>query len=260
MMSSIRMHFVLIKIALSVRMAYRADFFISATIMLMFEMLVPLLTLLIYRSGAALPGWSLYEVLLIQGVFLLAKGIAFPFFFGIVWNTTQRVKEGTFDLLLIKPRPVLHMAIATSFDSEDLGKLFGGLVLFSAALVHNPQPGLLQWVQFFLMFIVSLAVLFAFSLFMSGLVFKWVGCYRVYEIFESITSFGLYPKSVFSKGFQILITMVIPVAVIGFFPAAVLLGRPIQGYLTAAAASMVFLAAGWQFWHFMLRNYSSAGG
>lgn len=260
MISALRMHWVLIKVALAGRMAYRGDFLISVIISLLFELVIPMVTILVYHSGATFPGWGLYEVLLIQGVFLLAKGIAFPLFYGMVWNVLARVRDGNFDLLLIKPRSILYLTIATGFDSIGLGKFGGGMVLFGYALSHLPVPGWLNWVQFLVFFILALSIMLAFTLLMSGSLFKWVGNSRVYEIFDSITAFGLYPVSIFSKTLQNLITWVIPVAMIGFFPAAVLLGQPTVSLFGALGVSALFLGFSWWFWHYMLKNYTSAGG
>lgn len=260
MMSSIKAHFHMIKISFAARMAYRGDFLISTFIMLIVEFLTPLITLLIYRSGASFPGWSLYEAMLIQGVFLLSKGIANPLFFGMVGNTVGLVSGGTLDLLLLRPRSTLHMIVMTSFDSEDMGKLLGGIVLFSYSLAQLPPPGILQWCQFLLLFVFSQIVLFSFAMIMSGTVIKWVGNGRVYEMFSSISSFGQYPVSIFSKPVQNFITIMIPVAMMGFFPASVLMGRPSSGILWALASSVFFLAASLLFWKFMLNKYTSAGG
>jgi ABC-2 type transport system permease protein len=260
MITAIRIHIQGIKTALAVRMAYRADFFISAFIMLLVEFLTPLVTYLIYKNGASLPGWSMYEVLLIQGIFLLARGIAFPFFFGIVWNTIERVREGTFDLLLIKPRSVLHMAIITGFDSEDLGKLLGGITLFTAALLNLPFPDLFEWLKFIALFFISLVVMFGFALILAGLGIVWVGNFRVYEIFFSLTNFGMYPASIFSKMLQTFITAILPIAMLGFIPASALLGRPAEGTLFSVIISFVFVFACLLFWKVMLKKYTSSGG
>ncbi len=260
MISAIKMHLQGIKTGLAVRMAYRADFIISAFIMLISEFFGPLLTYLIYNNEASLPGWSMYEVLFIQGVFLLSKGISFPFFFGIVWNTLDRVQNGTFDLLLIKPRSVLQMVIVTGFDSEDLGKLIGGLALTGIALYRLPRPGLSEWVAFIGLFVISLVVMFGFALILAGLGIVWIGNYRVYEIFSSIANFGMYPASIFSKSLQTVITSVIPVAMLGFIPASALLGKPYENTLYAVIISFMFLFASLLFWNTTLKKYTSSGG
>lgn len=242
------------------QMAYRSHFILSIILLIAGDLLVPMITLLVYRSGASFPGWSLHEALLVQGVFGLAKGIAFPIFFGMVGSTLVLVREGTFDLLLLKPRPTLFMTMLSGLDPEDFGRLLSGGVLFVYALSGLPPPTLIGWVQFIGLFLASLAVLCAFSLFLSGLLFRWVGSGRVYDIFDSVTSFGMYPGTIYAKSFQQLITYVIPVGIIAFVPASALLGRAGWNAVGAVAASVLFLAAGLVYWHRMLRGYTSAGG
>ncbi|TYQ16729.1 UNVERIFIED_CONTAM: ABC-2 type transport system permease protein [Acetivibrio alkalicellulosi] len=260
MITAMYIHLQGIKTALAERMAYRGDFFMSTFIMLIVEFLVPLVTYLIYANGASFPGWDMYEVLMVQAIFLLSRGIAFPFFFGMVWNTIERVREGTFDLILIKPRSVLHMAIVTGFDAEDVGKFFGGAILFIVSIVNVPFPGLLEWVTFLALFCVSLIVMFGFALILSGLGIVWIGNYRVYEIFFSVTNFGMYPASIFSKSIQTIITSILPIAMLGFIPASAMLGRPAEGTFFSVIISFVFLSICLLFWKTMLKRYTSAGG
>lgn len=245
---------------LAAQMAYRSHFALSVILLVAGDLLVPLVTLLVYRSGASFPGWTLHEALLVQGIFGIAKGIAFPLFFGMVHSTLTHVREGTFDLLLLKPRPALFMTILNGLDPEDFGRLVSGGVLFGWALSGLPSPTWSGWAQFAGLFIAALAVLFAFSLLLSGLLFRWVGSSRVYDIFDSITSFGMYPGTIYAKSFQQLITYVVPVGIIAFVPASALLGRAGWESAGAAAAAFAFAGAGIWYWHRMLSSYTSAGG
>jgi ABC-2 type transport system permease protein len=92
------------------------------------------------------------------------------------------------------------------------------------------------------------------------LLFFWVGSSRVYEIHDAVTSFGRYPRSIYSKPLQFVITSVLPVAMIAYAPASALLGKVETGLAVGVCFSVVFLLAGLWFWHFMLRKYTSAGG
>lgn len=121
--SSVRVIITALKTEISSCMAYRADFFISIFLVFAGELLLPVITLLIYRSGATYPGWTLHQVLLLQGVFLLSKGVVNVLLSGVVYNTLERVRNGTFDLLLIKPRGSLFMAIITGINLRSLGSL-----------------------------------------------------------------------------------------------------------------------------------------
>ena len=153
------------------------------------------------------------------------------------------VREGVFDLMLIKPCSVIHLAAATSFSLDNSGSLLGGLGIFIYAVGRIPQPGLWEWAAFLFLFLFSLSVFFSFSLFMSGTLFKWVGNSRIYEIFNTITQFGLFPKTIYSRAFQNLLTYLIPVAMIAFFPAAVLKGEKPEGLLLSAGICLVFFFA-----------------
>jgi ABC-2 type transport system permease protein len=260
MSSAIRLYLQGMKTSIAGRMTDRVDFLVSMTIMLFFDLIVPFVTVVIYSTGASFPGWGLYEALLIQAIFLLAKGIAFPFFFGMVWNTINRVRDGTFDVLLVKPRSPLVMLIVTAFDAEDLGKLIGGMALFIVSIVHLPAFGFSEWAMFFLLFILSILMFLAFALIMSAVTIVWVGTFRVYEIFDSVTLFSLYPVTIFSKSFRTIATLVIPVAAMGSLPASVLLGRASEGIVWTAVSVFLFLAMSYGLWQIMLKYYKSAGG
>lgn len=256
----IKVFFLALKLAVMERMAYRGDFFISAFFTLIGELLFPFITLVIYSSGAAFPGWTLYEILLLQGIFAIANGISFTLFHGMLFSLFRGVQDGNFDLLLIKPLPAVFALIITGFDLVNAGSILSGLVLFIFALCHLTAGGIAAWLGFIVLFLLSLAVMFSLTLFLSGTLFVWVGNGRLWEIFDVITNFGRYPASIYAVVVRTVITAVIPVAVIAFFPAAALLDRLPPGVLFTGAAVMVFLAASLLFWHRMLARYTSAGG
>ena len=260
MIRFVKLHIMGVKIAFASRMVYRADFLLSSFITLLGDLIIPLITFLIYTSGASFPGWNIYEVLLIQGIFMISRGIANMFFFGTVWNTLSSVREGTFDLILLRPHSTLHMTMITAISCDDLGVIAGGILISGIALYNLPAPGIINILGFIFFFIVSLMVLVSFAIIMSATVFKWVGNSRVYEIFDAITIFGQYPATIFSKGFNILVTWVIPITMIAFIPASVLLGKAARGIYIAALSSVVLFVMSLVIWHLMQKKYTSVGG
>lgn len=249
-----------LKNSFTARMAYRADFFFCCVMIFISELLLPFVTLLIYSTGASFPGWNLYEIMVLQGVFMLAKGTANVLFFGMVYNTLSRVREGTYDLLMIKPASVLYMSVSTVFEPDSIGTVIGGLIVVIYSLWKLPGPDAASFLMFLPIFFFSLVTMFSFAVLMSASVFKWVGNSRIYEIFDSITAFGNYPRSIFSKSFQAIISYVIPVGIIAFYPASALLGKSLSGILPAILVCVLFLALSLVFWKFMLARYTSAGG
>ncbi len=241
--------------------AYRGDFILNLAVSLLFEMLAPLATILTYAStdGAGFPGWTMEEALLIQAVFLLARGIAFPLFFGIVWVVFNQVREGTFELTLLRPRSPLLVAIAAGVDVSGFGQLAGGLLLFGW-IVGKLAIDATRILLFLPILGLSVLTLLACALFMSGTLFVWIGNARVLELLDSILIFGRYPGSIFSSLFQLSLAVLIPVSMIALFPAEVLLGRTNGLLYLGIPACLAFLGLSVAFWNHMCGKYAGGGG
>jgi len=228
---------------------------------MLFEMVTPLITVLMYRaSGSGFPGWTMPEALLIQAIFLVSRGIAFPFFFALVWTVHQLVREGNFELVLLKPRSPLLVCMTKSINIQAFGRLLGGIVLLVWVLGRLPPPSFPQYLAFAGLMALSLLVLFGFALMMAATLFVWVGNSRLFELVEALFLFGQYPASIFSGGFQLIITLVLPVAMIAAFPAQALLGKDLSLLLPAIPVCFAFFGLGLVLWRQMIRRYSGAGG
>ncbi len=260
MRSLLVLHLSGIRLALATRMADRLDFAASLFVMLGIEMIPSLLTVLLYRNGLSFPGWTIHEAVLIQSVFMMAKGIAYPFFGGVVWNTAEMIREGTFELLLLKPRHPLLLCIAKTFDAEDLGKLFGGTALTIWCLAHVGLPNAWQMAAFVGLLLVSLVLFGASIVTMSSLLIVWVGNFRVYEIFDTIASLGQFPPVVLPKGLRKAAEAGLPILGLSVLPASALLGKSVEGWPWVALSSVMLLTLALVLWNHLLRRLSSAGG
>ena len=249
-----------IRIAFSARVAYRADFFLGLLINFAGNMLLPLLTILIYTNGAAFPGWNFHESLLIQSVFMLSMGVSAPFFNNMVWVTMEHVREGTYDVLMLKPGSPVFVTAASAFSFEHAGVLFGGILMFAYSMKNLPAPSFVGIFLFLLLFIMGVCLYLGCILLMSAACFKWVGNSRMFQIYDALAMYGRYPATIFSGTLRIVVTYVIPVAMLGFLPASAILGRITTEMLLASLASLVFLALGWGVFHRSLYLYQSAGG
>ncbi|AIQ17212.1 hypothetical protein H70357_11500 [Paenibacillus sp. FSL H7-0357] len=246
--------------ALQSAVAYRMNFIISSLITLVGNILFPLVTLLIYRAGTSFPGWSLFEVLLIQSVFTMSSGLSSLIFGGVLWTTMSHVREGSFEVILMKPLNPLFFIIATTFSTESVGLFLGGVSLFIFSAMHVGAIPVLFWLQFAGMFIAGTAVLAGLSLMMAAMSFKWVGNSRISELADSVLHIGKYPLPIFPKAVQALATMIIPVGMVGFFPASALLGRVHASDFAAVLPCFLFLAAGVWIYRHMIRLYEGVGG
>lgn len=246
--------------AFRVSAAYRMNFIVSCIITLVGNILFPLVTLLIYRTGASFPGWSLFEVLLIQSVFTMSSGLSSLIFGGVLWTTMSHIREGSFEVILMKPLNPLFFIIATTFSLDSIGVFLGGLTLFIVALTQVGTIFWLAWLQFALFFIAGVAVMAGLSLMMAATSFKWVGNSRIPELADSVLHFGKYPMPIFPKAIQAIITFVLPVGVIGFLPASALLGDINLIDYVAVVPCILFMAAGAFTYRHMISLYEGVGG
>jgi len=249
-----------IKTAIARELTYRLNFILSLFITLGFNILFPLVTILIYRAGASFPGWDFYEVLLMQSVFTISNGLACIMFSGVLWTTMQHIREGSFEIVLLRPVNPLLFLIVTNFDAGSAGLIIGGCVLFGFSLSQTGIASLVAIPQFLLLFSAGFAVMAGMQMIMAATSFKWVGNSRIPEIFDSLMTFGKYPVTIFPKAVQAVSAFVIPVAMIGFFPANALLGRLDPIALIAVIPCVLFMLFGiWLYLH-MVKLYEGVGG
>ncbi len=254
------MYKVSIKTALSSAMAYRFNFLLYLLIVFVSNLLMPIVTLLIYGSGAEIPGWTLYEALLFQSCYMLSTGLCSPFFFNMVWVTMSNIREGNYDLLLIKPCPVLITTMAFSFELDNVGSLLGGLTLFIFSVSKLPPQGLSAWLSFAYFILCAVLMLFGAICLMAAITFRWVGNSRIFEMFHVATGFGRYPHTIFPKWLLGILTTVFPIAALGFFPASSLLGGFKPSMLLIALPCALFAILGILVFQKMVGAYQSAGG
>ena len=246
--------------AMATALTYRLNFIMSMIITLGFNILFPLVTILIYGSGASFPGWSFFEVLLIQSIYTLSLGFACIAFSNVFWATMNHIRAGSYDVVLLRPMNPLFFLIATNFDTGSFGLVIGGGVLFGISLSQIGSVSLASVPLFLLLFAAGFAVMAGTQMIMAATAFKWVGNGRLPEILDSILTFGKYPLNIFPQAVKGVTTFIIPVSMIGFFPASALLGRAETLALFAVLPCILFMLFGIWLYHHMIRLYEGVGG
>ncbi|HEX3023412.1 MAG TPA: ABC-2 family transporter protein, partial [Lachnospiraceae bacterium] len=153
---------------------YRANFLLQTVVTLLSNILFPLVTILIYHSGASFQGWTIYEVLLIQSIFTLSTGISSMLFDGIVWSTMGYVVEGTLEIVLIKPVDCMFYLLASTFNMNSIGVVIGGGVVFGVSIAHINVPSVGMWITCGMFFLSGILVMLGLELLMAATSFKWV--------------------------------------------------------------------------------------
>lgn len=246
--------------AFSKAAAYRLDFILGNFITLLSNIIFPLVTVLIYANGAQFPGWTMWEVLLIQSVFSMSNALASMISGSVLWVTMEHVQSGSFETVLLKPLSPLFYIASSNFDTGSIGLFFGSLAMTVISASFTRISGTRGILLFLLLFISGVLVMCGLDLIMAAISFKWVGNSRIPEIFESVKEFGKYPLGIFPRAVQALSSMIIPVAAVGFFPASALLGRLDMRSLVSVIPCILFMLFGIWIYDRMIKIYEGVGG
>lgn len=252
-----------LRIAFNQAAAYRLNFMLTACITLFSNILFPLVTIMIYRTGSSFPGWNIYEVMLLQSIFSIADGMAGIFTGGVLWATMNHVREGSLDTVLLKPVNTLMFLASSTLEPANIGIVAGGGILYGISVSHVKGITFGNVVGSIILFLAGVAVLMGMAFFMAAVSFKWVGNSRMPEIFDSIKSFGKYPITIFPGVIRSLVTFCIPVGVVGYYPASVLLGKGTAVmkllFTTCIPCGLFLLLSIWVF-GYMVHLYEGVGG
>ncbi|MBU3905261.1 MAG: ABC-2 family transporter protein [Nanoarchaeota archaeon] len=218
----------------------------------------------IFANIPSLNGWTLGQVLFIFGTISTAFGISHAFVPGVsVWWVEDLVQNGGLDRMLLKPISILqHLLIYGGIDTDGFGDLVVGIAVLTVA---SNMIGI-SWTIFSLglyaILLVSAAlILISMHIIMSTLCFWVVKAHPVADIFFALTKFTEYPIDIFSPVTVFFISLIVPVAFIGYYPAQIFIGQGLwlnAAYLTPVVAIILFFIAS-RVWNFGLKNYTSTG-
>ncbi len=247
-------------------MAYRASFVLTVAGNLLLTGLDFVTILLMFSQVDTLGGWTLPEVALLYGLSVTAFGIA-QLAFGSVASLGGRVRDGSFDTLLVRPVPVLAQVAADRFALRRVGRALQGVVVLGWALVAVDVDWTVGRVLLVPVTVACGAVIFS-SLFVAGGAFQFLA-QDAAEVQNAFTYGGTtllqYPPTVFGRDLVRGVTFVLPLAFVNWVPAAYLLGRPyplglpdgaaFAGPLVAVVCALPAAAV----WRLGLRSYRSTG-
>ncbi|MFT4310527.1 MAG: ABC transporter permease [Candidatus Woesearchaeota archaeon] len=242
------------------RMAYRVEFFISLLAMFITELLPLFITLIIYANTTGFEGWTLHDIILLQGTFLLVKGFAFAFFMGIIWNSNNKVRKGDFDQILLKPKPVLLMFIYDSFDTEDIAKFIGGLGLIIYAFWHLGISSPLSLMLYMLGILLGIIFFLGVALYVSAYIFSFVESWSVYNLITAIGMMAQYPSSIYPKFIVGFFSTAIPVFAVVTLPLGLYQYIFSTYFLFLIINTFIFTGIALWIWHYVIARYTSSGG
>ena len=248
------------------RMEYRLDFILRVIMGLVWNLTSLIFIWAVLARFKAMAGWSLEEVFFIYTLRLLAHG-CYCLLFHNVQVVSRYVRWGDFDRVLLRPLNPLLQLVIWEYDPAGIGDLGLGLICFGVVTrlleLHWTLPALV-----FLVLVVAGGCLIELSLFLiiNTLAFWITEASRLTWIVITFSdNFALYPLDIYNALLQFVLTFLVPVGFMSYYPATAFLDRtgetlfsPIFAYLTPVVGLALFALA-YSFWQVGINRYQSTG-
>lgn len=245
---------------------YRTSFFLfllSQTVVACMDLAV---VASIFGQVDSLAGWSGVEVALLFGLSGVAFGLA-DMTISQVETASQHIKAGTFDLFLLRPLPTLLHLSASEFALRRLGRVLQPAVVLVGALVLAPIDWSPEAAALVVVTVVSGTIVFGSVWVVTSSISFWT--IESQEMANAFTYGGglatSYPLDLFASWVRRLLTFLVPLAFVAYFPAARLLGREEPAGLPSAVAWATPLVAvasvlvARAVWRLAVRHHRSTG-
>jgi ABC-2 type transport system permease protein len=219
----------------------------------------------IFVQVPALAGWSLAEVAFLYGTAGIAFGIA-DLFIGSVDKATERIRSGSFDIILLRPVGTLLQLITDEFALRRAARPLQPLVVLLVAMAALDVAWTpLRLAQIAIM-IAGGTVIFSCIWVISAAATFWTVEGR--EAANAVTYGGgfltQYPLPVYGEVVRSL-AFVVPLAFVNYVPALAVLGKddplgvPTALQHTAPLVALVLVVISTATWRFAVRHYRSTG-
>ncbi len=241
-------------------MAYPWEFFITNTAGIAYSLGSVAAVGILFTQIKAIGDWGFAQVLLIYGLSILSRSL-FHLFWVNLMSLPAMIKDGTFDILLVRPLNPLFQVVAGYLDDDDWGELItAGILIWTSLGMLGKKTSLgILWALSSGIF--GSLIFASIHIAANGVSFFTVENSGFTSLAWTLDEFSRYPRDIYGKTARVVITWVFPVAFASFFPAQLLfqdnsmvlwaLGTPFVAALTLAAAL--------RFWEFALNHYQGAG-
>lgn len=255
-----RLYFKFFSIHIKTEMAYRASFFLALLGRLLTTGGVLLGVIFLMDRFDAVGGYTLPEILMGYGVILTGFSLAECFARGFD-AFAKILREATFDRLLVRPRSVIFQVICQDLRLNCITSILQGIAVLGYAVIQSSIQWTLGKALILLAMVICSALLFS-GLFLAyaALCFVTLEGLEVMNIFtDGVREYSKYPFHIYGKCVLMILTFIVPMALVQYYPMQYLMGRGPGWYGVLPLVSLLFLIPCYGLWRLGLRRYCSTG-
>jgi len=212
-----------------------------------------------------LAGWSLAEVAFLYGTAGVSFGLA-DMAVGSVEKVSERIRRGTFDVVLLRPAGTLLQVVTDEFALRRIGKVIQPAAVLVYALVRLDRGWSARTVGLTVVMVVAGAVIAGAIWVTTAAATFWTVEGR--EAANAVTYGGnaltQYPLSLYGEVVRSF-AFIVPIAFISYLPAVEVLGKddplgvPAALRYASPVVAVVSVVLATLAWRFAVRHYRSTG-
>lgn len=249
------------------QLQYRASFALDVAGSFWISFIDFLVILTIFRNVPRLNSWNLHQVAFLYALSSITFAIT-DLLIGHLDQFPQKIRDGNFDILLVRPRGTLLQVVASDIAIRRVARVLQGTIVLVYAL-----GGLtIHWTVWRALVLAaslpSAVVLFG-SVWVTGacLAFWTTDGGEFTNAFTyGGTTMAQYPFDIYATWLRRILGYLVPLAFVAYFPALYVLGKGdplgLPRFLDFCSPLVALVAAGiaGSTWRFAVRHYRSAGG
>ena len=241
-------------------MTYRSSFLLSCLGHLLITTNVFLSVVFLLDRFDSIGGYTLPQLALCFSVILAATSLAECFARGI--DAFGRIlSEAQFDRIMLRPRPLLFQVLCQDMKPTMFARVLQAAVMLvwaigSGAVVWTPVKAIVLA----LMILCGAGVFFGVYLVNACVTFFTLEHIEALNIFmDGPREYGKYPFGIYGKPVLIILTFLVPLALVQHWPLQYLFDRGPAWYGLLPIVSLVFLIPCGLLWRLGVRHYRSTG-
>lgn len=209
------------------------------------------------KSVGVIGGWTIPDIIALQGFTAFSYGLVFSFGAGIR-KLPDYVASGVFDRFMLSPKNILVRVATSSFGASGFGDMVFGVACFVVygALVHITTPQI---------FLVILLLLFVTTLFFAVTTIVYATSFLFTDassvtngLFELFFTPSLFHGGAFQGGMRAFFMFVIPALLVGTIPVEAVKDLSMEKLTIVAICTVIWFVLAIKIFSWAVRRYESS--
>ena len=255
-----------VKMFFKARMEYRFSFFAGMLANFYCYFITYTTFWVITSRFGSIQGWKFEDMTLLYGLNLFTYSVAGVLFWYTVFQLDREITSGNLDSYLIRPMGLIKQMVCRRFGDTFLGQILVTLIFMTAAIAKiSWQMTVFSRIYLVLAVIGGVLIQSGAMIILGSLSFWMLRTNDLSDIiYYNLRMFIHYPLSVFPSFIRIVLTYVLPWAIINYYPSLIILRKVqtaeefILGCLSPVIGVLFFLGSLFVF-NRGLRRYSGSG-